>query len=404
MAMFDASDEVLLAGLADGDPEASRAFVRRYAPRAIGLANQLVGDRGTAEDVAQEALLRAWRHAATFDPRRGSVSTWLSAIVRNLAIDTLRLRRPEPYQPDALPLARAATAMSAESEAVRSDDADQLRAALREVPVEQRRALVLAYAGDRVGDRHRGADPARHGENPHPHRPTPVASFISRRHRRRGSSVMTTCDDARDAAPELALGTLDGGERAELLRHLSICPACRDETARLVETAEAIGLLAAPVLPSVGFEDRVLAAIGIGPVPAVPRRRRWMKRSAVVLVAAVIGALLAIGGIAVFTNDEPSVATVTSAQMIGTGGIVVGTAYVSPGDPALVVVKVDYPYTGDVFRLEAVRAGGEVDTLGNLGPSPSGGWRWSGLAPGAKVEALRVVDASGYVACEAHLI
>jgi RNA polymerase sigma-70 factor (ECF subfamily) len=147
MTMFDASDEVLLAGLADGDPEASRAFVRRYAPRAIGLANQLVGDRGTAEDVAQEALLRAWRHAATFDPRRGSVSTWVSAIVRNLAIDTLRLRRPEPYQPDALPLARAATSLSAESEAVRSDDAHQLRAALREVPVEQRRALVLAYAG-----------------------------------------------------------------------------------------------------------------------------------------------------------------------------------------------------------------------------------------------------------------
>jgi RNA polymerase sigma factor (sigma-70 family) len=145
--MFEASDEVLLAGLADGDPEASRAFVRRYAPRAIGLANQLVGDRATAEDVAQEALLRAWRHAATFDPRRGSVSTWLLAIVRNLSIDTLRLRRPEPFDPDALPLARAVTALSAASEAERNDDADQLRAALRDVPLEQRRALVLAYAG-----------------------------------------------------------------------------------------------------------------------------------------------------------------------------------------------------------------------------------------------------------------
>ena len=88
---------------------------------------------------------------------------------------------------------------------------------------------------------------------------------------------MTTCDDARDAAPELALGTLDGGERAELLRHLSVCPACRDETARLVETAEAIGLLAAPVLPSVGFEDRVLAAMGLG-TPPVSRRRRWLSR------------------------------------------------------------------------------------------------------------------------------
>lgn len=145
--MYDASDEVLLAGLADGDPEASRAFVRRYAPRALGLANQLMGDRGLAEDVAQEALLRAWRHAATFDPRRGSVNTWMLTIVRNLAIDTLRLRRPEPYEPENLPLVRMATAASAETEAVRIGEADQLRGALREVPLEQRRAVVLAYAG-----------------------------------------------------------------------------------------------------------------------------------------------------------------------------------------------------------------------------------------------------------------
>jgi hypothetical protein len=216
---------------------------------------------------------------------------------------------------------------------------------------------------------------------------------------------MITCDDARDAAPELALGTLDGGQRADLLRHLSTCPACRDETARLVETAEAIGLLAAPVLPSVGFEDRVLAAMGLG-TPAVSRRRRWLTRSAVVLAAAVIGALLAIGGVALFRRDEPSVAaSVASVKMVDPQGVAVGTAYVSPGDPALVVVKVDYPYTGDVFRLEAVHAGGQVDTLGNLAAAANGtGWRWSGLAPGATVEALRVVDARGNVTCEARVI
>ncbi len=215
---------------------------------------------------------------------------------------------------------------------------------------------------------------------------------------------MTTCDEARDAAPELALGTLDGGERAALLRHLSSCPACRDETARLVETAEAVGLLAAPVLPSVGFEDRVLAAMGLG-APPVSLRRRWLRGTAVALVAAVIGAILAIGAVSLFDQNAPSVATVASAKMIGTGGAVVGTVYVSPGDPALVVVKVDYPYTGDVFRLEAVRAGGHVDTLGNLAAAGNGtGWRWSGLAPGAEVQALRVVDAGGNVTCEAELI
>ena len=45
----------------------------------------------------------------------------------------------------------------------------------------------------------------------------------------------------------------------------------------------------------------------------------------------------------------------------------------------------------------------QVDTLGNLAQS-STGWRWSGLAPGAKVESLRVVDSGGNVTCEAHMI
>src|SRR4029077_17551162 len=102
---------------------------------------------------------------------------------------------------------------------------------------------------DGIGDRHCRADPPRHSQDPHPHRAAPAAPFVPRRQRRRGCTVMTTCDEARDAAPELALGTLDGAERATLLRHLSTCPACRDETARLVETAEAIGLLAPAVLP-----------------------------------------------------------------------------------------------------------------------------------------------------------
>lgn len=209
---------------------------------------------------------------------------------------------------------------------------------------------------------------------------------------------MISCDDAREAAPELALGTLDGGERADLLRHLSTCPACRDETARLVETAEAIGLLAAPELPPVGFEDRVLAGMGLG-TRARSRRRRWFTRSAVVLAAAVVGALVAIGGIALSSDDHPAVA---SASMIGFGGRVVGTAYVSPGDNPLVIVKVDYPFTTGTFRLEAVRADGEVDTLGDLA-SVNGAWRWSGQAKRAGFETLRVVDADGNVTCEARL-
>ena len=101
-----------------------------------------------AEDVAQEALVRAWRNAATFDARRGSANAWLSTIVRNLAIDALRLRRTQPFDPTTLPLGRLVEdAPAADVAAARNDDASRPRAALGTLPIEQRRSLVMADAG-----------------------------------------------------------------------------------------------------------------------------------------------------------------------------------------------------------------------------------------------------------------
>jgi RNA polymerase sigma-70 factor (ECF subfamily) len=148
MPMEDAPDDVLIAGLAAGDEGAARVFVGRFSSRAIGLAYQLLGDRAAAEDVAQEALVRAWRHAGTYDARRGSASAWMLTIVRNLAIDTLRLRRAQPFDPMNLPIGRLSDdEPAAEDEAARHDDASRLRVALGTLPLEQRRSLIMAYAG-----------------------------------------------------------------------------------------------------------------------------------------------------------------------------------------------------------------------------------------------------------------
>ena len=136
------SDESLLAGLAVGDRDAGVAFVRRHQRRVYGLALRLVGEPGLAEDVAQEAFARAWRHAAAYDARRGSVPTWLLTITRNLAIDSLRVRRADPLDPADL-AALAGTAPGVD-EGVGVDDVDRLRRALADLPPEQRRALVLA--------------------------------------------------------------------------------------------------------------------------------------------------------------------------------------------------------------------------------------------------------------------
>ncbi len=139
------SDEALLAAMASGDNEAGRLFVRRFQYRVFGVAMGVLGDRLAAEDVAQEAFLRAWRRAGAFDARRGTVAAWLLRITRNLAIDRLRLRQPELADPERLSaLDMVAGGATVEDAAVISDTSEEVRAALRQVPVEQARALLLA--------------------------------------------------------------------------------------------------------------------------------------------------------------------------------------------------------------------------------------------------------------------
>jgi RNA polymerase sigma-70 factor (ECF subfamily) len=142
--MWPASDEALVAGFAAGDAEAATAFVRRFQARVFGLAVTMVGDRVVAEEIAQEAFTRAWRHAGSYDPRRGRVATWLLTITRNLAIDHLRASRPEPLDPDAAGEAERALWTTTAGPSERAGDAAEIREALGEVPEEQRRALLLA--------------------------------------------------------------------------------------------------------------------------------------------------------------------------------------------------------------------------------------------------------------------
>jgi len=145
VATNELSDEALLAGVAHRDDAATVAFVRRYQKRIFGLAFSMLGDPGAAEEVAQEALIRVWRHAPVFDVRRGSVTTWVLSITRNLAIDALRRRRSVPTDPDEFVARGLISNEGLPEESVLSrDSGPALRGALARLPKEQSRALVLA--------------------------------------------------------------------------------------------------------------------------------------------------------------------------------------------------------------------------------------------------------------------
>jgi RNA polymerase sigma-70 factor (ECF subfamily) len=143
--MWSVSDDALLDGLGSGDPDAAAAFVQRFQRRVFGLALTIVGERRAAEDVAQEAFVRAWRHAGAYDPRRGTVATWLLTITRNLSIDAVRVRRPVVLDPDSMvALNLVASGRSPDDLATAHEDVARVQAALADLPEPQRRALVLA--------------------------------------------------------------------------------------------------------------------------------------------------------------------------------------------------------------------------------------------------------------------
>jgi RNA polymerase sigma factor (sigma-70 family) len=139
------SDETLLAAMGAGDADAAAAFVRRFQSRIYGLALTMLRDPDVAEDVAQDTFVRAWRHASTYDARRGRVPTWLLTIARNVALDRARSRPVTPLDPDVV---TAELDRAGPDDGLDVGDRDRLRGAIAELPDDQRRALVLAmYAG-----------------------------------------------------------------------------------------------------------------------------------------------------------------------------------------------------------------------------------------------------------------
>jgi RNA polymerase sigma-70 factor (ECF subfamily) len=141
----DITDEQLLAQLCDRDVAALEALYDRYSRQAFGLAYKVLGDRGMAEEVTQDAFMSVWRQAATYRPNAGRVRPWLLAIVHHRAIDrTRRIRERQPLATldDAWMVHAGADVFR---DAYRGVQRDAIRAALAQLPDEQRIAVDLLY-------------------------------------------------------------------------------------------------------------------------------------------------------------------------------------------------------------------------------------------------------------------
>ena len=135
-------DEELLARVGDGDPAAVRALVARKLPRLLALAGRMLGDPAEAEDVAQEAFVRAWKQAPGWRPGGARFDTWLHRVALNLCYDRLRRRREVVTDN---PPERADEGPAPDRGLEAKDVGDRVAAAMRRLPDRQREAIVLCH-------------------------------------------------------------------------------------------------------------------------------------------------------------------------------------------------------------------------------------------------------------------
>lgn len=131
-------DASLLAAIATGDGDAFGALWERYRRPTYALCLAIVGDRALAEDAVQEAFVRIWRGAGSYDPSRGAPAAWVMTVTRNVARSAAR-RRPAALDHERTP------ARDVESAAL---DRVWLREALGALSPPEQVAIELAYFAD----------------------------------------------------------------------------------------------------------------------------------------------------------------------------------------------------------------------------------------------------------------
>jgi len=145
----DGADDLIVRIARKSDRAAFAELFRQFAPRLKSYLMRRGCDFAEAEELMQETMIMVWRRAASFDPARASLATWLFTIARNKRIDALRRRhRPEidPADPALVP----DPAPDEEVRLLAQQRGQRLAQALATLPAEQAALVRLAYFDERA--------------------------------------------------------------------------------------------------------------------------------------------------------------------------------------------------------------------------------------------------------------
>ncbi len=124
----------------EGDIESFRFIVERYENSIVRMIRNIINNRESCEDIAQDVFFTAYRKLASFDPARSKFSTWLFTIARNKSVNALKKKRPLSMSE----LPQNSDRHNPSDELAEREFFDKLDAGLEALPSAQKRAFVLA--------------------------------------------------------------------------------------------------------------------------------------------------------------------------------------------------------------------------------------------------------------------
>jgi hypothetical protein len=217
-----------------------------------------------------------------------------------------------------------------------------------------------------------------------------------------------SCEELKDLAPEVALGTIEGEERAEALRHLATCGECRRLVDQLTRVADELLMLAPVQEPPVGFESRVVDALGFQ--RPTPRRRLGRRLLTWLGPPAVVAAVTAAALVGVYHDDHVTAERYRTALEQADGkyfqaeplrdatGAKAGVAFGYQGNPSWMLVTVEAGHRDQVASAELVTRDRRTIRLSEFELGPDGSWGGAIPVSMYDVSAIRLIgDRPGQV-------